>query len=137
MGQPLSTRNTVTSKTGAKLVIQNPKNDGGYITNLINISDLLAGVGEQPIKVSGKTGDFNIPIDANSMVTNIYITIYSGTPTVQVGTTDMGTDIQKSILITDDLPIDTLTKFSTAGALYFYVTGGYVSVRVDLKTNFI
>jgi len=137
MGQPISSRNTVTSKTGIKVVIQTPKIGGGFITNLINVSDLLAGISLEPLRASNKTGDFNIPIDANSMVTNIYLTIASGSPTVQVGITDLGTDIQTPILMTDDLPIDTLTKFPVAGALYFYVTGGYINARVDLKTNFL
>ena len=135
MGQPVSSRPVITDSTGVLVVVQ--ANIGGR-TKTVQISkdNLLAGIGGGGVKLVNRTGDFNQTVAADTMVTNFFVTIASGAPTIRIGTTDMGIDILGDTLITGNQPIPNLTYFPSSGAVYFYVTGGNVNVRIDLTNNY-
>lgn len=114
-----------------------PDGQGGYITKWIYSEDLLSGIGNSPIKLQNKSLSFSTSITANTLVTNIYFNIISGTPTVQIGTTSMGTDLLEPMLITSDLPVEMFKYYLATESIYFYVINGSVNIRIDLISNYV
>lgn len=135
-GAKLSTRDYTTSKTGGVIPINMP-NGGGWTTKLITEANLLAGVGDQPMKLPNQTGSFTAIIPANSLITCYYFTIQSGSPQVQIGTTLNGIEILEPTPMTEDLPVQTIKRCAAQTTIYFYVSGGNVNLRIDYKTDFI
>lgn len=132
--QPFSSRPVATSNSGIQVIVQVP-NGAGWITSRMNFNDFIAGVAGAPIRGYNQSGNFNFPIPANTLVTSAYVFIVSGIPTVQIGITDMGTEILEPTLLSDDTPISISQKYSSSGNIYFYVTEGEVDVRLDITPN--
>jgi hypothetical protein len=136
MGSPLSSRSITTTKTGGRIYINMPNGLGGWLTKQIDVTNLLAGVGSNALKLYNQTLGFSQAIGANSMVTGLFFTIVSGTPSVAVGTTVGGTDILESTLITGDMSVAIQQYFAANGYIYFTSSGGNVDVRIDLISDF-
>lgn len=102
-----------------------------------NFFELYASL-NPPIKASNVSGDVFQAIQANTFVTNIYLTPTVGTPTLRVGITPGGSELLDDTVIEFMQPINANQLFTVIGALYFTFSGsvGAIDIRIDLIPNF-
>lgn len=91
-----------------------------------------------PIKASNVSGDVFQTIQANTFITNIYLTPTIGTPTLRVGITPGGNELLDNTVLDFMQPINANQLFTAIGALYFTFSGsvGAIDIRIDLIPNF-
>lgn len=137
MGQTLPERDITSDKAGGQIPINKPKVGGGWKTYRINVTDLLAGTGSQPIQRLNKTGNDSQAIASNSFVNQISILPVSGTPTIKIGTSPNGNQIADTFAIGNFAPVTVQLYFPDAGTIYFVITDGSVNIRIDVFNNYI
>ena len=140
-GQKFSQRDTTVDKAGGFIPINLPIGGGEYVTKMISVNNLLAGIGNNGITILGITSTYGYGINANSYIGSFKIKILTGTPSIKIGTTAGGTDIVDDgsgnpVLITsptDQIFINRI--FPTAGGLNITVSGGTIDLNFDLIEN--
>lgn len=75
-------------------------------------------------------------IDANTMIKEISLSGTAGAPVVRIGTTPNGEDILPDTQVGNSLPILQRVYFPNAGNLYFTISDGTVSIRIEYQGNY-
>jgi hypothetical protein len=99
-----------------------------------------ANVNMPPVSIvalQNKTGDFIYSFPANSYIYQAFATILLGTPSIQIGTTQGGSDILPMTLINPTLLDLIQSYFETDSILYFSVINGSVNLRLDVGYDFV
>jgi hypothetical protein len=89
-----------------------------------------------PIKVQGVNANRIQAIAANTFVEDISISATSGSPTLSIGTTPGGTDLLPATLVGNSLIITAQLYFQNNGNIYFTLSGGVISYRIDVQSNY-
>ena len=126
-------------RTGGYISIMKPDGSGGYIEQVISSADLVVGGSstQPPVLLQSVTGNISYSELAITFIQRITFKTISGTPTVQVGVTQGGSEIMPVTAVNGFLQVDTEYPFLADGYLYFVITGGVVNIRIDQITNFI
>lgn len=101
-----------------------------------NFTELYSAI-ITPIKLT-VTGSQTQIISANTFITYISLTPLTGTPNLNIGTTNGGGEILDTTEIDGFTPILVQQYFPNASILYFNLSGiGSVNVRIDYIPNYI
>jgi len=88
---------------------------------------ILSNVSENTIQV----------IPANTNIESLIISVISGTPTVNIGTASGNGDVLITSLLdgVNDFEID--SYLATEQTLYINVSGGVISIRINITTSYL
>jgi hypothetical protein len=89
-----------------------------------------------PIKAQGVNANRIQAIPLNTFVAGISLSATSGAPTVNIGTTPGGSDLLPATLIGNSQIVLPQLYFQAAGNIYFTVSGGVFSYRIDVQYNY-
>lgn len=98
-----------------------------------NFTELYGSI-TTPIKLPGVGANTSVVIPANSFITNLYVALATGSPTIRIGTTPNGQEI-----LPDSEPFQVLSLnqyFANNTTLYITVSGGSVNIRIELLKSF-
>jgi hypothetical protein len=115
-------------------------NGGSGLTIRGQLNDMfteLYGALPIPIKLSGVSSNVTQAIAANSFIDSIIIKVTAGTPTINIGTSSGGGDVIISSLVSGNNYFEIKTPFDSSATLYINVSGGTVSVRINLTTSYL
>ena len=90
-----------------------------------------------PIKLSGVSSNITQAIAANSFIDSIIIKVTSGTPTINLGTSSGGGDLIITSLVSGTNEYIIGQQLDSSATLYINVSGGTVSVRINLTTSYL
>ena len=133
----LPDRLTVTIKTGGLVPFEEKQMDGSYITKKIIYENFIAGIGQNPISLNNKSGNFSYSFDENTFLSTLSIISVSGSPSLKIGTAPNGNDVLDTISISGFQYIKLEMFFETTTVLYFTLSGGVINLRIDLIVNYI
>jgi hypothetical protein len=88
-------------------------------------------------RLQGVNANTTFAVPANTVVSSIYMTAITGTPTIRVGTTPNGFNVQNDTIIgnLNKLSLDEI--FSSPATLYItFTTAGTISVRFEMIENY-
>jgi hypothetical protein len=104
---------------------------------LNNMFSELYGSVVTPIKLSNISENITQIIPANTNIESLMIGVISGTPTVNIGTSIGNGDTLITSLLDgiNDFEID--SYFATQQTLYINVSGGVVSIRINITTSYL
>lgn len=92
---------------------------------------------ETSAELVNKTGEFTYDMAANTWLDKIYIEPTIGTPSIKIGTSYDGSEICDTTAIGTFLQITAELRFAYAGTIYFNITGGNATLRLDYIPNLL
>lgn len=137
MAQTLDQRDATSSKVGGWMHILLPKIGGGFKSWKISVDSLLSGAGDTPIKLQNKSTNTSCTVDANTYIKGILAVQNSGTPTLKIGKTPNGEEVMPQTNIVGSMPFPYVEHLTSQTTLYLTISGGNISVRIDISTNAI
>lgn len=100
-----------------------------------NFTELYSNL-PQVLKLPGVSVNTAQAINADTMVTLIAMSGTAGAPIVRIGLTPNGTEILPDTAIGNSQPDIVTQYFPAAGTLYFTVSGGTISIRIEFTPNY-
>jgi hypothetical protein len=137
-----------------------PLNNDSGINNLYNqVNEIISNFGDKDMETIfkegvildensmkiinlGISGSFTASIPASSWVAVISIKKLSGSPSIKIGETALGSEICDTMLVvpttgSDTMPLFVDKKYTNTQTLYFTVTGsGIIDLRIDYIPNY-
>ena len=89
-----------------------------------------------PVKLINQNADTLSAVVSGDYIPQITIKYVSGTPLIKVGTTLVGSDLIEETTITDFIIAKPEHYFSAPGNIYFTISGGAISIRIDKIQNY-
>lgn len=112
--------------------------DGGSVARAAinnNFTELYAAI-PTPIKLSGQSADTIIALPANTWLNYILITVTANSPTIKIGTVANAGDIMEEMTsMAGSYKIQIDKYFSSAQNIYFTISGGTISARIDITKS--
>jgi hypothetical protein len=131
--QKLSARDITSIKAGGFLHIILPTvTPGVYESKRIATSTLLAGTGNEPLRLLNVTGNQSQAISVDSFVNTIFVKTVSGTPSIKIGTTPNGLEILDTTDVNTFQTVMAQLPFTTSGTLYFVILSGNVNISINI-----
>lgn len=90
----------------------------------------------QVAKLPGISINTTQAFDADTMVTFIALSGTAGAPVVRIGLTPNGQELLPDTAIGNSQPVNVGQYFPAAGNIYFTVTLGTVSIRIEYTENY-
>ena len=116
----------------------NNDEQGLSVRNKLNgmFTELYASV-STPIILSNISENITQIIPANTNIESLMISVISGTPTVNIGTSSGNGDVLITSLLDgiNDFEID--SYLATEQTLYINVSGGVISIRINVTTSYL
>jgi hypothetical protein len=89
-----------------------------------------------PIKVPGVGANYAQPIPANTFIQDVSLSAGTGAPLVRVGLNPGGSELMPDTLIGNSTILNVQYYMQAFGNIYFTVSGGTFSFRVDVQYNY-
>lgn len=101
-----------------------------------NFTELYGNI-TQPLKFPGQAANFSTIIPANTFVAALFAVLVAGAASVAIGLTPNGTEISPAITPdANGLQVLAEQYFANSTTLYFTITGGTLSFRINVIPNF-
>ena len=137
MDQYLSSRDKTTQTDGGYIPINLPDSGPtGFKTWIIKTSDLVAGVGNVPLKLKNLSVSTPQMLPGDSWIESMFFTIASGSPSIKIGLTSNGNEILDTTLVSGLPPVMIQTHILSDTIYYFSISGGSVNIRIDFTINY-